>query len=259
MSARGISHTATTPGHLWLGVLLCGLVVVTPDLRAQLGGGGTVTPQLTPRQAAPVDLTGTWVSVVTEDWRFRLVTPQKGNYMSLPLNAEGRRVADTWDPARDQANGEQCKAYGAPAIMRVPGRVRFSWLDDNTLKIETDAGEQTRVLRFAEFMSPAEASWQGQSLASWDVVPGLPRAGSLKVVTTRMRAGYLRKNGVPYSDQAVLTEYFDRHPEPDGSEWFTVTAIVSDPRFLTQEFITTSHFRKEQDPSRWMPTPCQAL
>ena len=103
-------------------------------------------PPQTPRAAAPIDLTGYWVSVVTEDWRWRMLTPPKGDYASVPLTVEGRKVADTWDP--DKATSDGCKAYGAPAVMRMPGRLNIAWENDTTLKIETDAGRQTRRLRF---------------------------------------------------------------------------------------------------------------
>jgi len=102
-----------------------------------------------PRAIAPKDFTGYWVSVVTEDWRWRMVTPAKGDVDSVPLNAEGRRVANAWDPQRDETAGESCRAYAAPAIMRVPGRVRIAWDDDTTLRLDTEAGTQTRRLRFA--------------------------------------------------------------------------------------------------------------
>ena len=77
-----------------------------------------------------------------------MVTPAKGDYQGVQLNAEGRKVADTWDPAKDEAAGEQCKSYGAPALMSVPGRIHITWQDDTTLKVDTDAGTQTRLLRF---------------------------------------------------------------------------------------------------------------
>src|SRR5688572_26807699 len=102
----------------------------------------------TARAAAPVDLTGTWVSLVTEDWRWRMRTPPKGDYASLPLTPAAIKVADSWDPARDTAAGEQCRAYGAAAIMRVPGRIRIGWENDTTLKVETEAGTQTRLFAF---------------------------------------------------------------------------------------------------------------
>jgi len=240
---------------------------------AQAGRGGRGGPAPTPRAMAPIDLTGYWVSLVTEDWRFRMVTPPKGDYSSLPLNAAGQKLADAWDPARDERDGAQCKSYGAPAIMRVPGRLHITWADDHTLKIETDAGEQTRLLHFGNWKGSGEATWQGESIASWDglaqpgrggEIPGPVGGqlrGSLKVVTTNIKPGYLRKNGVPYSANTVLTEYYDTFPESNGPEskgdvWLIVKTIVDDPTYLNQPFITSTHFKKIAGASGWNPTPC---
>ena len=230
--------------------------------------GPTPAP-VSPREAALVDLTGYWVSIVTEDWRFRMITPPKGDYASVPLNPEGRRVADQWDPAKDEAAGQQCKSYGAPNIMRVPGRVHITWDNDKTLKVEMDSGMQTRLFRFGASEPPAaEPSWQGSSLAEWEGAAvgrggrggrGVqPRGGSLKVVTTHLRPGYLRKNGVPYSANAEVTEYYDRTNEPNGDSWLIVTTTVSDPQYLQMPFVTSTHFKKEADGAKWMPTPCAA-
>ena len=224
----------------------------------------------TAKQAAPADLTGYWVSVVTEDWRWRMVTPLQGDAASVPLNAAARKLVDAWDPAQDQAAGLACKAYGAPAILRVPGRLRIAWQDDNTLKMETDAGTQTRLFHFGgQAPGGIEPSWQGYSAARLERPAGgpvgiplgmAPRAGarsrSLEVVTTNLRSGYLRKNGVPYSERTTLTEYFDRFREPNGDEWFTVTTIVTDPTYLAIPFVTTSDFRREPDGARFQPGPC---
>jgi len=230
-------------------------------------------PAPTSRAAAPIDLTGYWVSVVTEDWRYRMMTPRKGDYASVPLNAAARKAADEWDPAKDAASGGACKSYGVGNIMRVAGRLHVTWQDEETLKIDTDAGTQTRLLHFGDAAAaPAgDGGWQGSSVARWQVAgpqrrggagrgrgAAPPPGGSLKVVTTRMRAGYLRKNGVPYSDKAIVTEYFDRHSEPNGDQWFTVTTIVEDPTYLDDAFITSSHFKKEPDGAKWHPTPCTA-
>jgi len=217
--------------------------------------------QTTPKSTATVDLTGYWVSVVTEDWLYRMVTPAKGDYTSVPLNAEGRKVADTWDAAKDEAAGDQCKAYGAPALIRIPGRLHITWQDDYTLKVETDAGTQTRFLHFDAARAGRGGDWQGVSLANWEVVAGgrgpIPGAG-LKVTTTRFRPGYLRKNGVPYSANAVLTEYYDRVNESNGDSWLIVKTIVDDPMYLTVPFITSTHFKKQADSKGWNPTPCRA-
>ena len=246
------------------------MVAVPFSVQAQGRGGG---PALTGKPGAPTDLTGYWVSVVTEDWRYRMVTPAKGDYASVPLNAEGRKVADTWDPAKDEAAGEQCRSYGAPAIMRVPGRVHIDWQDDNTLKIDTDAGQQTRLLHFGgRAPEGGMPSWQGYSVARWELplrpvtgggIPlGLgPRAGNnsrtLEVLTTQIRPGYLRKNGVPFSAQATVTEYFDLFKDPDGLDWFVVTTIVTDPQYLATPWVTSSHFKKEPDGAKWNPQPCK--
>src|SRR5580658_10515234 len=84
----------------------------------------------TAKALAPEDFTGYWVALVTEDWLYRMRTPPKGDYEAVPLNAAGLKMADAWDPAKDEATGNQCKAYGAPAIMRVPGRLHITWQDD---------------------------------------------------------------------------------------------------------------------------------
>jgi hypothetical protein len=203
------------------------------------------------KTAAPIDLSGYWVSVISEDWRFRMVTPPKGDYQTVPMTNEARQVADAWNPAADEAAGNQCKAYGAAGIMRVPGRIHVTWQDDNTLRMDTDAGTQTRVFQFAAAPKGAQPSWQGSSAATWDM-PGR----SLKVVTTNLRPGYLRRNGVPYSENAVLTEYFELAPLPNGGQVLLVTAIVDDPRYLQTPFIVSSQFKKEGDGSKWDPTPC---
>lgn len=256
---------------LLLAATVAGLFLAVPArIEAQRGQGGPPPAPPAPRAAAPIDLTGYWVSVVTEDWRFRMVTPPKGDYSSVPISNEGRRVADTWDPAKDEAAGNQCKSYGAAAIMRVPGRVHIRWENDNTLRIDTDAGTQTRMFHFGESQPPAgEPAWQGHSVAQWEVAgagrgggrggpAAQPRGGNLKVVTTHMRPGYLRKNGVPYSGNAVLTEYFDRTTESNGDQWLIVTTIVEDPQYLDQPFITSTHFKKLPDASGWNPAPCSA-
>lgn len=229
---------------------------------AQQGRGRQGGAPASPRAAAPVDLTGTWVSIVTEDWRWRMRTPPKGDYASLPMTDAARKVADNWDPARDTAAGEQCRAYGAAAIMRVPGRVRISWENDTTMKVETEAGTQLRLFRFGA-PPPEPSSWQGTSIATWQPAGrggrgAAPPGGSLQVVTTNLRPGYLRKNGVPYSANARVTEYYNRVNHENGDSWLIVTTMVEDPQYLTARFVTSSHFKKVPDGSAWSPRACEA-
>ena len=286
------SSISSGPSRIAAGLILGGLAF------AQGGRGGGGAPgggrgPAAPKASAPVDLTGYWVSLVTEDWRFRMVTPPKGDYASVqPLNPEGRKVADAWDPDKDIASGNQCKAYGAAALMRVPGRLHIDWADENTLKIDADAGTQTRLFHFGTAQPgclltstapvPASAQLQGYSVAIWEMAgggrggrgggggsggppaPAAPRGGSLKVVTTHLSPGYLRKNGVPYSENTVLTEYYDRTNETDGVSYLIVTTIVEDPQYLMSpqnpsgQFITSTHFKKEADGSKFSPSPCTA-
>jgi len=257
-------------------------------ISAQGRGGGS------PRTSAPVDLTGYWVSVVSEDWRHRMMTPRKGDYESVPLNAEGRRAADAWDLNKDNAANLQCKAFGVGGLMRQPGRLHITWQDDNTLKLDFDAGTQTRILSFDRNRQPGtEKTWQGSSLAEWEappsarggavraqlgnssgpIAPGgggrgqrggptlaasLAESGSLKVTTRNFREGYLRKNGVPYSENASITEYFQRLPSVPGIDpMLLVVTVVDDPRYLTQPFYTSTQFKLEPDGSKWAPAPCK--
>ena len=274
--------------------LLCALTAATVALGvARLEAQrGNAQPPRAPRATAPIDLTGYWVSIVTQDWRWRMVTPAKGDYQGTQITPEARKVADAWDPAKDEAAGEQCKSYGAPALMSVPGRLHITWQDDTTLKVDTDAGMQTRLLRFAlpqgqgapslsrggNVQTPADAprTWQGVSQAQWltprpnvplqlrpadrtaDAPPLRPTGGSLQVVTRNLRAGYLRKNGVPYSENAVLTEHWDLYKRPSGEEWLTITTQVEDPQYLPNVRLVAPPFKKERDGSKWDPTPCSA-
>jgi hypothetical protein len=259
---RGASRLALT-------VLFClQLFYLTPAQAQPRVGTASVG---SPRDSAPIDLTGIWVSIVNEDWRWRMVTPPAGDYTSISMmNDAGRAEADRWDASQDGS----CKAFGAAGLMRMPTRLRIGWDAETTLKLETDAGSQTRLFEFvgetSRSASTAAAelpSLQGQSTAEWILPtrrPGPPNptappriGGSLKVTTTNLLPGWLRRNGVPYSAQTTLTEYFDRFAAPNGDEWLVVTAVVEDPVYLTSRYVTSSHFRREADDAGWNPSTCR--
>ena len=255
--------------RLLLGVFIGVGVSVGVGAQGRGGAGAPAGPLPPARVIAPKDLTGYWVSVVAEHWHLRMLVPPKGEFAMLPLNAEARNIANAWDPAKEP-EAEQCKSYGAAAIMRVPSRLHIHWADDNTLQMDIDSGTQTRLFRFggaAPGNQPPQ--WQGYSVAQWDGIPiqelrtrklgsAPDLRGGLKVTTTRMRAGYLRKNGVPYTENTTLVEYFDRFTEPNGDDWIVVDSIVTDPQYLTQPYLTSSAFKKIPDNSGWDPTPCRA-
>ena len=203
--------------------------------------------------------------MVTDDWRYRMLTPPKGNADYIQVNAEARKVMDAWDPAKDEASGEACRGYGAGGIMRLPSRLHITWDDDNTMKMDIDTGTQTRRFVFGGVPAASEPSWQGSSSARWMFPPGArgrgaerPPTGQLVVTTTRMRPGYVRKNGIPYSANATFTEYYVRLVDDDGQEYLAVTTIVDDPQYLALPYIKTYEFKKQRDATGWNPTPCSA-
>ena len=258
----------------------------------------------TPKSVAPIDITGYWVSIVTEDWRYRMLTAPKGDYYSLPINAEAKKIAMAYTITQADA----CKNYGAPTIMRAPTRLHVTWDNDNTLKLETDAGKQTRLFSFAGTKATptysaatgllaapkavtGEPTMKGVSTAQWQTpqstrtywqkvpaqdpnTPGFPGinmqgpppppdprnlGGSLKVVTTHIKPGFLRNNGVPYSSNVLVTEYYDLHKEKNGDVWLVETQIVEDPQYLDGPWITSQHFRREADGGKWDPQPCELI
>jgi hypothetical protein len=233
-------------------------------LHAQAPGGRGATPP-TAKAAAPIDLTGYWVALITEDWRYRMMVPARGDFPNVPLTPEGRRVANAWDPAKDEASGNQCAPYGAGGITRMAGRLHITWKDDNTLQVDADTGTQTRLFHFGDAVNNTslgnENTWQGDSLAHWLFAgPGgraaNRRGGSLEVVTTHAKPGYLQRNGVPYSANAVITERYDVVHEDNGDQYLIVTTLINDPLYLARPFLRSTHFRKQADGAGWDPTPC---
>ncbi|HEX4049563.1 MAG TPA: hypothetical protein VHY19_01615 [Steroidobacteraceae bacterium] len=224
------------------------------------------------REQAPYDLSGYWTSVITQNWQFRMVVPGPGEYADIPINAKAKQLADAFRASADMAAGKQCEAYGAAALMRLPEHLHVHWQDADVLRVDTDAGMQTRLLHFraAAADTAPEPSTQGWSAAKWVLpTPGAapappagaanaPQAhyGSLQVLTDHLLPGLLRKNGVPYSAQTRLTEWWDLRVEPEGDQWLTITSTVEDPQYLQAPLIYDSIFQKEPDSSKWAPAPC---
>ena len=156
--------------------------------------------------------------------------------------------------------------------MRMPTRLNITWQGDDVLKVETDAGQQTRLLQFAPKGQPGaqiaagvlggrvgadRRSWRGPRRHAPAAPP--PPTLALKVVTTNLLEGWLRRNGVAYSDATTLTEYWDRVAFPNGDVWLTVSQYVTDPKYLTAEYTTSMHFKREPDGSKWKPAPCRQI
>ena len=270
-----------------LPALLLGTVAAVCCTTPVAGQGRGGQRPATAKAAAPIDLTGYWTAVITEDWHVRMPTARRGDFGSgppgtlsqvgtgrlgegenpaqdgnIPYNLKGAQAAMVWDPAKDAAEGNPCKAYGAPGIMRQPTHLHFAWQDDNTLKMEADFGNQTRLFHFGAASPSQEPSLQGFSAASWIIMGGAggqanyERSGSLKVITTHLKPGYYWKNGMPYTGNAVLKENFFLLQLPDNSTWLTLTQQVDDPEYLKEPFVVNYHFKKLPDASKWNPTAC---
>ena len=256
------------------------LAVVAIAEGGQRGAGAPPAAAATGKAGAPVDLTGYWVSLVTEDWIERM-SPD-----SPPSGTGGRDAGDRaaggaggrGRGAAAPAGADPCRVYGAGGSMRVPGRLNISWVDDNTLKIEMDAGTQTRTLRFGQATAPAQRSLQGSSVATWETgaraggfggfpggggggggrggaAPAAPRWGQLKIVTTNTTGGYLLSSRNTYTENAVITEYFAAHSD-FGTDYLTVVTSIEDggnPR------IVSSTFKKEPNGSKFKPTGCELV
>lgn len=249
-----------------LSLFLAAMLATQTALFAQgRGRGGAAPPPATAKAAAPIDLTGYWVSVVTEDWRYRMVTPAHGDYQGVPMTPAARAIADAWDPAKEEVSGDLCKSYGAPALLRVPGRLHISWQDDQTLRLDSDAGKQTRMFHFGPSTSSGQAkvpagahTIQGDSAAEWQGGGRGATDGTLQVTTSNLKAGFLRKNGVPYSENASLTEFYELITQPNGTPLLVVTIVTTDPVYLRQPFVISSQFKKEPNEAKWNPTACSA-
>lgn len=255
-------------GALWLSAL----VLASGPLWAQGGAGAAAAAPAKPvsaRAQAPFDLSGYWTSVITQNWRYRMLVPGPGEYADIPINAKAKQMADAWRAAPDITAGKQCEAYGVANVMRLPEHLHISWQDAEVLRVDTDAGMQTRLLRFQPGARGVTAapSLQGLSQAKWvlagaggffaaPAAPNAPRYGSLEVTTDHMVPGLLRKNGVPYGAGTKMTEWWDLRVEPTGDQWLSINTKVEDPEYLTGPFIYDSVFQKLPDGSRWAPSPC---
>jgi len=247
----------------------------------QRGGGGA--PQggapggAGARAAAPVDVTGYWVSLVTEDWIERMAPDSPPSGAAGARGGRGGRGGGAPQPAA--ATGEPCRAYGAGGSMRNPGRLNITWADDNTLKIDMDFGTQTRLLHFTGTVPPnTPKTLQGYSVATWEAsgggggrgggggggqrggAPAPTRWGNLKVVTTNMTGGYLLNSRDTYSENAVLTESFIRHSD-FGNEYLSVVSTIDDAGAGGRggNKVVSSTFKKEPDGSKFAPSGCDVV
>jgi hypothetical protein len=195
---------------------------------------------------ADADLTGYWDNIIQEDFGYRLAGPAVGDYSGLPINDAAKAIADNWDPEDGYKPENQCKMHGAAYIMRSPIRFFLEYEDEVTIsiKIELEMGRERKIYLDGR---PAEGppTEMGHSVGVWN-------GDMLTVTTTNMTEKYIRRNGVPNSEQAVMTEHFIRH-----DNYITLISIIEDPVYLTEPLIRSVSYRKRDDEFKWVRYDCE--
>jgi len=227
--------------------------------RLQVGAIVLIAIGLTPLPArAQADLTGSWGPRYHEDQPERIPGPELVNYLGLPINEAARQWALSWDPSRLTMEEHQCQVHVSPYIYRGPLQLRI-WeeRDPNTealiaIKNYISTYEQTRTIWMDGRPHPPEYAahtWQGFSTGKWE-------GDMLTVTTTHIKQGWIRRNGLPESDLATLTEHFIRH-----GEYLTHISVVTDPVYLTEPLVKSQNFvlnTRVLPPQAWL-WPCEAV
>ncbi len=189
--------------------------------------------------AQSLDLAGIWQPRFHEDQPERLAGPELGDYLGLPITEGARRFADSWDPSRLTVPEHQCQVHISPYIYRGPLNLRI-WEEKDprtqqvlAIKQYISTYEQTRTIWMDGRRHPsanAAHTWMGFSTGRWV-------GDALEVDTSHIKQGWVRRNGVPQSDRARLTERFIRH-----GTVLTHISIVIDPVYLTEPLVKTQNF-----------------
>jgi glyoxylase-like metal-dependent hydrolase (beta-lactamase superfamily II) len=201
--------------------------------------------------SAQIDFSGEWAPRFWEDQPERVPGPEFGDYLGIPISEAARRRADTWDASIQTLPEWQCRPHSADYIWRGPSNLRISKeVDPVSREITAFHAEWLRSVDRAIYLDgrphpPADAlhTWAGFSTARWD-------GDMLTVTVTHLKEGYLRRNGLPRSDKATLTEHWIRN-----GDLLTVMTIVNDPVYLTEPFVRTTDYEldlRQQVP----PYPC---
>ena len=215
-----------------LATLAVAVMVALPFMArvsAQGGGGG-----------GSLDISGEWAGLFQEEQPERVAGPELGDYTGLPINDAARLHADTWSASRLTLPEEQCMPHPATYALRGPMNIRI-WkevdpITQDVIAIRTHgswmAPERTWYLDNRPH-PPAYAAhtWQGFTTARYEF-------GGITTLTTHLKEGWVRRNGVHHSDEATMVEHWFRH-----GEYLTVMTIVTDPVYLTEPMVKSTNFR----------------
>ena len=196
---------------------------------------------------AEADLTGYWEAILHEDTLFRTAGPPIGEYIGLPINDAARAIANDWNPEDGYKPENQCKMHGAAYIMRSPIRIFVAQDDEVTIsiKIELEMGRERKIYLDGRPAPEGPPTDMGHSVGVWE-------GDMLTVTTTNMTEKYIRRNGVPNSEQAVMTEHFVRH-----GDYITLINIIEDPVYLNEPLIRSISYRKRNDEFKWVRFDCE--
>jgi glyoxylase-like metal-dependent hydrolase (beta-lactamase superfamily II) len=201
--------------------------------------------------SAQIDFSGEWAPRFWEDQPERVPGPELGDYLGIPISEAARERADTWDASIQTLPEWQCRPHSADYIWRGPSNLRISKeVDPVSREITAFHAEWLRSVDRAIYLDgrphpPADAlhTWAGFSTAKWD-------GDMLTVTVTHLKEGYLRRNGLPRSDKATLTEHWIRN-----GDLLTVMTIVNDPVYLTEPFVRTTDYELDLH-QQVPPYPC---
>lgn len=187
------------------------------------------------------DLSGVWQPRYHEDFPERIPGPELRDYLGLPINDAARQFADSWDSSRIALPEEQCRVHVSPYILRGPLNLRI-WYEKHPLtqdvvaiKMYSSTYEQTRTIWMDGRPHPgpnARHTWMGFSTGRWD-------GDMLVVETTHIKQGWIRRNGVPMSDRATMTEYIVRN-----GDMITHAMLLIDPVYLAEPLVKSEEFFK---------------
>jgi hypothetical protein len=203
---------------------------------------------------AQVDFSGEWAPRFYEDQPERVPGPELGDYLGIPINEAGRMRGDTWDASVQTLPEWQCRPHSADYIWRGPSNLRI-WKEVDPLSREITAfhAEWLRSIDRPIYLDGREHppdyaahTWAGFSTAKWD-------GDILTVKVTHLKEGYVRRNGLPRSDTATLTEHWIRH-----GDWLTVLEIVNDPVYLSEPFVRSTDYELDLH-QQIPPYPCEVV
>jgi hypothetical protein len=229
----------------YLLILIFAGLVQAPGALAQYSGSFNAQPG--------IDLSGAWAPEPHEE---SVGNPAIADFLGVPITEAARAVGLAWSPSRVTVPEHQCQVHVAPYIMGGPLNLRIWEERDNqaqklqSIRMYISTYEQNRTIWMDGRPHPPAAAahtWMGFSTGNWD-------GNTLTVYTTHMKQGYLRRNGLPESDQATLIEHFMRH-----GDYLVHVSEVTDPVTLTEPFVRTQIFhRTPQEGQNWL-YPCESV